>query len=904
MKRLHTLLKFLKPDSWGWLGVASLLICAFSGVMLISGYDATKPFETVSTLVIANPEWSFFRNMHYWSGQLFLILTVIHLIEHLLERGETKIRRSGMWFRLSALVIVVVYAMLSGFILKADADALQAQRILAALLSSIPFAGPYLADTLAGSTGNFQLIYLQHAATATIIVFIVVAEHVRSLSVNLKTLVITGLFIGLISFFFRAPLASADSSMMKGPWYFVGLQELLHWTSNPVFVVVGSLILPIMLFMIYFAGARLRRVLLLTAFSGLIIYTLLTIIALFFRGPMWQWQWPFTPGYQNVRLFTPDHINLFQNDSKVVYAGGRPEGCLSCHSGMKGLTDAHNEAFAGCYSCHRGDPYTLNKQLAHKSMVKVPGNLSNAMLTCGSSGCHPGIPDRVNGSLMTLNTGIVSVDRWVFGESPTPDGYQPISGLSHTSAADLHLRNLCAGCHLGSEKQKPGKASWLERGGGCNACHLRYSPAAEAHLHTMPLLKKTNIVPQVHPAIDIQIDNNTCKSCHSRSGRISMNYEGWHEVVGTTPVQPKGAATITLPDGRIFSRQQPDVHHSAGMLCIDCHGSYEIMGDGNSYKHEEEAVKLQCTDCHTQNIKATDLPGKLDRESRMILWLRGADKDTLPVILTENDRKPLTGTRVDKNRNQLTLILKSGKGALAMKPPAPACTQGTAHNRLSCNACHTAWAPQCIGCHNQYESDARGYDMLAKKEVNGSWVELSGEAYAEPPVLGINYKGANGSMGTVDCFIPGMILSIDGGSFTKGEGKDFHRLYAPASPHTTASRGRTCKSCHNNSLAIGYGRGTLTFGKNSQWNFDPLFANNSHDGLPEDAWTGFLKQRTDQAATRLTARPFNVQEQKRILTAGACLTCHEPESKVMVQSLYDFESVKKLRKPVCRIPVW
>jgi hypothetical protein len=157
----------------------------------------------------------------------------------------------------------------------------------------------------------------------------------------------------------------------------------------------------------------------------------------------------------------------------------------------------------------------------------------------------------------------------------------------------------------------------------------------------------------------------------------------------------------------------------------------------------------------------------------------------------------------------------------------------------------------------------------------------------------------NGQVGT---FTPGMIMSIDKGSFNKGEKTVFHRLYAPSSAHTTQQKGRSCKSCHNEPLALGYGRGKLVLSKEGRWTFEPLFENNKYDGLPEDAWTGFLKERNDQATTRIDMRPFNLAEQKKILTAGACLTCHKEDSKVMKESLQNFEAVSRKMKPVCIKP--
>jgi hypothetical protein len=137
--------------------------------------------------------------------------------------------------------------------------------------------------------------------------------------------------------------------------------------------------------------------------------------------------------------------------------------------------------------------------------------------------------------------------------------------------------------------------------------------------------------------------------------------------------------------------------------------------------------------------------------------------------------------------------------------------------------------------------------------------------------------------------------------------KQFYRLYAPASGHTTQREARSCKSCHNDPLALGFGRGELKYeisGAKGVWRFVPGFALNENDHLPEDAWTGFLKEARKPYATREDLRPFNVMEQQRILAVGSCLTCHDGKSKVMVAALDDFaQTLLKCKKP-CVIPSW
>jgi len=892
-------------DTYGWIATASIIVCAISGALLAIPYDVSAPYLSVTKLVTANPAASLMRNIHYWSAQLFLILTLVHIFDHLWKGTETNIRSKSVWFRLTLSIVFALYVMLSGFILKADGDSLQAHRILSSLISSLPWIGVLMQQTFIGSEGNFQVIYIQHAATATVILFVVIMEHARSLKVNISTFLITTLIIIAVSFFFRAPINGLNDALMKGPWYFVGLQETLHWIANPLFVSLSLLTLLLLIYLIPWVKPIYRKLIKLFLIVMIILYALLTISGFFFRGPMWQWQWPWNGDFKMQTLLNSEKISFSSADTaQLEIVQGHAEGCISCHKGMSGFSNAHKPEYIGCYSCHGGDPLTLNKAKAHRKMLTVPGNLSNANTACGNIGCHPGITDRVNKSLMSTLNGMISVDKWVFGESADINASEHVNKIGYT-ASDTHLRNLCAGCHLGNEKTKTGPAEWLERGGGCLACHLTYDKKALSTLNQMKRrLKSDTALPMFHPALDLNITNDKCKSCHSRSGRISMNFEGWHE----TELKPENVKDKenyqVLPDNRVFVKMSDDIHHQKGMLCIDCHGSYEIMGDGKHYAHKEDAVKIQCSDCHTAKANTQKLLTDTDQETQLISWLRKFKTEGLKVIVTQKSGLPLVNTIVEERGTRLSMIKKSGNAIVLMKPPAKACTEGKAHSRLSCEACHSTWVPQCIGCHTSYESQAKGFDMLKNTTRKGSWIEYASEGMAEPPVLGINNTDKSKKNGIVGTFTPGMIMTIDKGSFGKDEGTSFHRLYAPASAHTTQRAGRSCKSCHNDPLAIGYGRGKLTFSTAGKWSFDPLYKNNKYDGLPEDSWTGFLSERKDQAATRLDMRPFNLREQQKILTAGACLTCHDANSSVMKRSLVDFDKVIREKSSHCMMPVF
>ncbi len=154
-----------------------------------------------------------------------------------------------------------------------------------------------------------------------------------------------------------------------------------------------------------------------------------------------------------------------------------------------------------------------------------------------------------------------------------------------------------------------------------------------------------------------------------------------------------------------------------------------------------------------------------------------------------------------------------------------------------------------------------------------------------------------------------MIMTIDVGSFDKRlhDSLIFQRLYAPAAPHTTQTAGRDCKSCHNDPVALGLGSGKLKYvmhENTGKWIFKPKYQNNSIDGLPEDAWTGFMQERDGIVSTRTNVRPFSVEEQKRILTVGACLNCHADDSGVMMEALVNFNKTSENRSKACVLPVW
>ena len=919
--------------TFGDAALASFVLCAVSGVLLLPAFDARDGVLSIARWLLAQPGVAVLRNLHYWSAQAFLVLTVLHTWDLLRCRAEQRLAR-GVWLRLVASVPVMGFLMLSGFLLRGDADARQAGRVLEDMLALVPLAGPALSQFLLGQdSGALQVVFLHHAATTTVVVWLVIVEHARRLWGGLRASLLAAGVCTALALFVSPGLHDGLHAVVKGPWYFLGVQELAHRSTWPAWLLLARLpqAQPR-------AAARARAGL----GAGVAMYLVLCVVVLFVRGEHGALApgWPNGPGDLRAGPVL-ERVTVDAARVPLPVVLGRPEGCLACHHGMTGFSPAHQPEAAGCSSCHGGDPFTLDAARAHRGMVLVPGNIADAARSCGQGACHADILPRVQRSIMTTFAGVIATNRSVFGEDPRAGAApgQPLHArsLGH-SPADSHLRQLCVGCHLDHAKTLWGPIDQESRGGGCNACHLKYSPEAKAALDTympvvpdyvdgrppVPPAPSGKPFPRVHPRLSVHADSTHCFGCHSRSSRISTSYEGWHELrddPDASTLQAAAGRYRQLQDGRYFERQTADLHHAAGMECIDCHTALEVMGSGHTVAHKAQALRVRCEDCHAGaggRLASRDA-GDIDPESSRILGLRGWPLPPGRRVGATRSGDTLLNVTVDA-AGRGTLRHKADGRLSPLKPQAAACSGDAAHARLSCNSCHTAWAPQCSSCHTQFDPAGEGHDHLAQQFVRGEWLEQSQRFDAGLPALGVRRADGRGERGgeTVDTFVPGMIMTLDR-NIVAGAASDtvFRRLFAPTAAHTTQRNSRSCVSCHSDPVALGYGQGRLTFepgpprpaaakvpGRSGTWHFTPGSALLPQDGLPADAWTGFLAARSDRASTQDGARPFGVEEQQRILTVGACLSCHKQDSAVMRDALRDFPALLRRRSPQCAVPAW
>ncbi len=117
----------------------------------------------------------------------------------------------------------------------------------------------------------------------------------------------------------------------KAPWYFLGLQELLvyfdPWLAGvvlPSLIVVGLLAIPYIDINPkgngYYTFAERKYAIIIFSFGFFVLWLLLIVIGVFFRGPGWLWYWPWQEWDHARVVFEPtkDLTSVIGIDSRSI----------------------------------------------------------------------------------------------------------------------------------------------------------------------------------------------------------------------------------------------------------------------------------------------------------------------------------------------------------------------------------------------------------------------------------------------------------------------------------------------------------------------------------------------------------------------------------------------------------
>jgi quinol-cytochrome oxidoreductase complex cytochrome b subunit len=255
--------------TWGLGGLAGLLmtILGLTGIVLINNYTPAAPQAYLDILELNSNVWfgELIRNLHHWSANLLIVVSVLHLIRVFIT-GAYRPPRELNWLIGVAMLLLVIGANFTGYLLPWDQLAYWAITVGTSIISYVPLIGNWLSRLILGGpeVGANTLLnfYSMHISFIPLLIFGLMSYHfwrvrkdggltlpkkmnqteepkierVTTIPHLVRREVIFAIvWIAIILVFallVPAPLegiANPDVSPnpAKAPWYFMGLQELL-----------------------------------------------------------------------------------------------------------------------------------------------------------------------------------------------------------------------------------------------------------------------------------------------------------------------------------------------------------------------------------------------------------------------------------------------------------------------------------------------------------------------------------------------------------------------------------------------------------------------------------------------------------------------------------------------------
>ena len=351
-------LRFRATWAMGLASMVLLLMLTGTGVYLMFYYypHPDVAFRSMKDLAFVVPFGKVTRNLHRWAAHGMVVTVTVHMLRVFLTAGY-KAPREANWVAGVLLWVLTLALSFTGYLLPWDQLAYWAVTVGTNMIGSVPVGGDFLRELVLGdaSVGEAALLrfYVLHCvflpiAIGGIAAFhlfrvrrdggLVTSEHAppdpasvdpapptdaaqpkkrEARLVNawphlvyrevVVALVVTAALAAL-SLWLDAPLEpEADRTRTpnpaKAPWYFLGVQELAHYSAFwggvfvPAAMVVGLALLPYL----DRAPVALGRTVPRERFRACILFCVMlafmgvfTVVGTFFRGPGWAFMyWPY-----------------------------------------------------------------------------------------------------------------------------------------------------------------------------------------------------------------------------------------------------------------------------------------------------------------------------------------------------------------------------------------------------------------------------------------------------------------------------------------------------------------------------------------------------------------------------------------------------------------------------------
>ncbi|BCR05086.1 hypothetical protein DESUT3_21550 [Desulfuromonas versatilis] len=328
----------LHPATTLGLGVAGLTCLAvllLSGLTLFLYYvpEQAVAYERILHITTTLPYGRLLRNLHYVAANGLLILAALHLTRVFLT-GSYK-ERSLNWIYGLVLLMLILVANFTGYLLPWDQISYWAIKVGASLAAYFPLVGPGISRFFLGGdqVGEETLLrsFALHASVLPLLLLVFTALHLWRIRkdgglaappqdesqklpagpwlyrAETAVALLTLAALIALALVLDAPLHERADPLhppnpAKAPWYFVGFQEMVSWSATFGGVVAPLVIGLFLLFAPWFDHSRSHPGLWFArdrwgpnlAFITLALSQIAFIaVGLWLRGKNWQLQLPF-----------------------------------------------------------------------------------------------------------------------------------------------------------------------------------------------------------------------------------------------------------------------------------------------------------------------------------------------------------------------------------------------------------------------------------------------------------------------------------------------------------------------------------------------------------------------------------------------------------------------------------
>lgn len=240
-----------------WICLALFNVSMLSGLILAFMYKPFNAYESVQTITYLVPFGDIFRQIHYFSSQLFVAFLILHIIFELLKL-KIKISQSSWNYSIMA-TLVLFFLMFTGYVLKADLNGLSAGQVALSLIEQTPVLEWFLPLFEDSSTFVWKF-YIWHILFLPLLLGFGIYKHIDKLKTKYF---IIGLGITVLTMIVFTMPKDLDINLtlvhVTGPWFFKGAENLLV-KGVPTLLVDFVIAIPFILLVLYFYFEKYRKI--------------------------------------------------------------------------------------------------------------------------------------------------------------------------------------------------------------------------------------------------------------------------------------------------------------------------------------------------------------------------------------------------------------------------------------------------------------------------------------------------------------------------------------------------------------------------------------------------------------------------------------------------------------------